>query len=776
MATWESLLQLAVASRGFDAVRPDLLAYDRVAQLIDHHRNCAPVAEPDATAILEAFPVADPVGPFRLTAPHLDVHRRAVRALQLHLREDDIGGRQLAAPYINGLEAWLTPIEFADLFAASDERLLLDEALDASMRILTLPYVMPGEWADVYPGSSESRTPGWLRDHVVTGGARSQKYTTGSLHTWILVSEGPWDRVRVERVLRELERIGVVLLDRGFDLKVFLPEFAGDLAEQAIDYHYHFDDPDELRGVLVMLATGMVRFEAFALEGGALSFLGARSIELPADLVGRMHTMVRPVLGSDPSQALAQLGMRKLCLAQDALQAEARFVGSENARYEQLWNLSIVQRQDDWTAGALEEFNAARRGYLAAESRLARLLLGGQPVDEARIVDAPRREFEVAVAGRPNRWKGTEIRLDVLEDGQAFLHLDYRDGTLDWTAAGVGADGPWYHWTASEVDERVVESINAFRRTRHGAAIGQHSRTAERATVIDALVAVLSESVAEMAERLAGQHVTSIVASPGADVDGVPIHLLDFGESVPSSSISYAPSTSFLAAITSGQRPSDEVAVIAYAGRENDIPNVRVEAAVVAGLQRGATRLVEDAGPDDVLASVAARVIHVACHGLAIGRLGLRGLMLSPGDGSGFLSAADILATDGFFDTDVVFLSACSSSVADHAETLIQSFGGVDFAFLAAGARSVVASQWDVGDVAALIYAAEFHATLIDTGSTRHAYGAAQSALLTDLVSLSDRAREALDRGWPSWHASWLRVPARTHAVHWGAFRLAGRI
>jgi CHAT domain-containing protein len=150
--------------------------------------------------------------------------------------------------------------------------------------------------------------------------------------------------------------------------------------------------------------------------------------------------------------------------------------------------------------------------------------------------------------------------------------------------------------------------------------------------------------------------------------------------------------------------------------------------------------------------------------------------MLSPGDASGFVSSADVLASDGFFKTDVVFLSACSSSVADHSETMVQSFGGVDFAFIGAGARSAVASQWDVSDVASVIYSAEFHAILIEAGSTRGAYDAAQRALMTDLASLSDRAREELDRCWSGWYDSWMRVPSRTHAVHWGAFRLSGSI
>jgi len=776
-AAGDSLLQLLVSARGYDVVRPDLLAHDGAGGVASRHRDVEAAPEPDPTPILDQFARGDSVAqeqPLRLATPHLDVHRRAVGALRLRLREDDASGRELAAPYLRGLEAWLTPIEFAALFETSDHRLLLDEALDASKRIIEVPYTMPGGWADVYPNEERPHTPEWLRDHVVTGGARSQKYTTGSLHTWVLVSEGSWDRARVARALRDLEKIGLAPRDDGFDVRVFLPEFAGDPDERGISYHYHFDDPDQLRDVLVMLATGIVRFEAFALEGGSLNFLGARSVPLPPDLIGRMYAMVRQALGPDPSHAVSQLGIMKARLSDEYMQAEARFVGSENARYEQLWNLSLLRPTDDLSPTDREDFEAVRRGYLAAESRMARLLLGGQPVDEESIAGTARRDFEMAVSARPNQWHGTQIRLDVLEENQAFLHVEYRDGALDWTAAGSGPDGPWYHSTATQIDARTVDAINGFREVRHLAASGRRSRIPERAAVIDNLVTTLSESVTEMAELLASHDVAGVVASPGADLDGVPIHLLDFGTLLPSS-ITYAPSTSFLAAIGSEARDG-ESAVFSFAGRDDDIPNVRIEASVVASLQVSPTRQTDNVRPVDLLTAGGSSVIHISCHGLAVGRFGLRGLMLAPGDASGFVSTADILGSDGFFDTDVVFLSACSSSVADHAQTLVQSFGGVDLAFIAAGARSAVASQWDIGDVPSLIYAAEFHATLARTRSIRRAYDAAQRALKSDLATLSNSAGDQLDRHWPRWQETWRKVPCRTHAVHWGAFRLSGLI
>lgn len=768
----DSLLQLVLVGGEFEAVGPVGISAERLVRL----REKAQAVEPDPAEILRLYPAPDiKAAEFRLAAPHLDRHRQAVAGLRQHLKREGPGVMELADEYLKGLDEWLTPIEIKDLLEAPPARLFLDQAIQASKKLIVLPHVMKGGWPDTYPASPAPVSPDWVRDFVVTGGVRTATYTTGSLHTWLLVSEGRWDRGRVERVLREVQKVGITSTEDRFSISVFLPEFSGDSDEHVVKYFYSLDSPDGLRGALIMVATGVVRFEVFAISSGSLEFVGARSLPLPEDLLDRIYSIIREALKSQDG-ALDQLGMRKAYLATEDAQAEARFMASQNSRFEHLWNLSLIRQQAGQEPFDAEVYEGARRSYLAAESQLAHLMIMGSPVDEDALLTDARRDFEMAVASQPQGWPGARPRLDVLATRQAFVHVDYRDGVLDWTAAGQGSDGPWFVWTHSEVDQTVADAINAFRRARHGAAQGRTAPASALAPVLDELIRVLDESVSEMAKKLEAHGVTRVIASPGADLDGVPVHLLDLGPLEPAG-VSYAPSTPFLAAINGGSRGGDHVAVLSFAEQGPDaIPEVRAEAAIVASLHRGAVEVIHDATPADFLSQNKATILHVACHGVALDRLGLRGLILSPGGSSGFVSSADVLAVRNAYEADLVFLSACSSSVADHAATLIQTVGGVDYALLAAGARAAVSSQWDVGDIPALVYAVEFHAVLNETDKVRTAYAAAQLALKTDLESLCQTARDALDDYRPGWAELFKLVPMRNHPVHWGAFRLSGLV
>lgn len=92
-------------------------------------------------------------------------------------------------------------------------------------------------------------------------------------------------------------------------------------------------------------------------------------------------------------------------------------------------------------------------------------------------------------------------------------------------------------------------------------------------------------------------------------------------------------------------------------------------------------------------------VIHLACHGYIDAEVPRRsGLVFSatPQDG-GWFTIADALELD--LDANLVVLSACQTARGD-----VRSSEGVESmarAFLYSGARAVVASLWDVGDVAA---------------------------------------------------------------------------
>jgi CHAT domain-containing protein len=92
------------------------------------------------------------------------------------------------------------------------------------------------------------------------------------------------------------------------------------------------------------------------------------------------------------------------------------------------------------------------------------------------------------------------------------------------------------------------------------------------------------------------------------------------------------------------------------------------------------------------------RVLHFATHGLLDERNpGLSALVLGPGDGEdGFLQAREIESLR--LDSDLVVLSGCRTARGSHLEG--EGPLGLARGFLVAGARSVVASLWDVDDAA----------------------------------------------------------------------------
>lgn len=104
------------------------------------------------------------------------------------------------------------------------------------------------------------------------------------------------------------------------------------------------------------------------------------------------------------------------------------------------------------------------------------------------------------------------------------------------------------------------------------------------------------------------------------------------------------------------------------------------------------------------------RVVHFATHALVDDwSLARTSMILAPGGGEdGFVTPDELSRLS--FDADVVVLSACRTAAGE----LVGSEGirGLATPLLEAGARSVVATQWEVGDAAAARLSADLHRAL----------------------------------------------------------------
>jgi CHAT domain-containing protein len=101
------------------------------------------------------------------------------------------------------------------------------------------------------------------------------------------------------------------------------------------------------------------------------------------------------------------------------------------------------------------------------------------------------------------------------------------------------------------------------------------------------------------------------------------------------------------------------------------------------------------------------RVIHFATHALVDERTAARtALALAPGDGeSGFVGPGDLAALR--LDADLVVLSACRT--AGGVVLGGEGVQGLTAPLLEAGARSVVATQWRIGDRSTVAFVERFY-------------------------------------------------------------------
>jgi CHAT domain-containing protein len=128
------------------------------------------------------------------------------------------------------------------------------------------------------------------------------------------------------------------------------------------------------------------------------------------------------------------------------------------------------------------------------------------------------------------------------------------------------------------------------------------------------------------------------------------------------------------------------------------------------------------------------RILHIAAHGFFdTERPWFSGLVLSgegSGASSGFLNLIEIATLK--LDADIVFLSACDTAKGRVMKA--EGIKGTVRSFLLAGAKAVVATQWEVQDEAATLVACDFYGKLFEGVSPVEALRQAKIALLEHRV------------------------------------------
>ncbi len=206
---------------------------------------------------------------------------------------------------------------------------------------------------------------------------------------------------------------------------------------------------------------------------------------------------------------------------------------------------------------------------------------------------------------------------------------------------------------------------------------------------------------------------------------------------------------------SSSMQPKDSRSVVRSGVRLEPLPYTRDEVATIAKLypERSET-YVGEAATEGRAKGVGrgVGVVHFACHGVVDEQFPLNSALAltipeDPGEGgeNGLLQAWEVF--EGVrIDAELVVLSACETALGK--EMGGEGLVGLTRAFQYAGARTVVASLWSVGDASTAGLMGRFYGGVKGGKAKDEAMREAQLALLRD--------------------------PKTSHPFHWAAFQVIG--
>ena len=294
----------------------------------------------------------------------------------------------------------------------------------------------------------------------------------------------------------------------------------------------------------------------------------------------------------------------------------------------------------------------------------------------------------------------------------------------------------------SELEAKVGALVRSARR------VGDESWSGQAQELYQALLGPVESS-------LAGVKTITIV--PHGFLSNLPFVLLRGGNPqkllLERATVSYLPSASFYRTLLERPVFSDPPRMLAvgnarYPAPWPALPEAEVEARALARLFAGSVALTREAATEERFLDLYRRynVLHFATHGMLVGTLAAdaSSILLSPSfRADGYLTAAEISRL--FLSRSyLAVLSACETSVSSGASSSLDS---ISAAFLAAGAPSVIGSQWKVSDESTARLMVDFYARFLEVG-TAAALRNAQLALAAE--------------------------PATRHPFFWAAFVLYG--
>jgi CHAT domain-containing protein len=701
------------------------------------------------------------------------------RRIAAYAEELEAEGQGDAAEELKAVSAELREVLKAQLMALStfegamlvpqsqSSQVLRRAALETKRRTLLVSLAdglaLPNGLSDRFDGVT--LTADWLADYVFSAGARSGLSVWGpTAYLWLALErhEIPADG--------ELPPISFSLLEPRRHPVEFMVGIGG-TEESPIDddtlvMRYGMGHSDETRRWLAMLVLSrQVMIDIFAIDpAGSLQLL--RRIAQPVDEVAKK-------IEATAAQLVEREGLKPLITGRELEDhVLAGFELSENAKSELLLTISADAETE------AEEVSRARRALLDAHLSRARALYSrGDPTDPERWVDVAMRRYAEARSriGRTNRVhtadepeeRHRELVRDFAREGRAVVHFNFKSSHLQgFWSANEGESKGWLSGEAIDITA-LTEATAPWLEGSHGD--------------VDALLTAAEPIAAELDEALDKEGVDEVVIVPWALLHGVPFAAVPLPDSVLGDRyrVSYAPSLAVLRPLLAPAPHRHEIELVAAHG--GSLPWADGEIAAAKEIHPSATVTPDGSPRDQVLGAMArGRILHLATHGewwRADHFASSLDLCLD-GVFDRHISAAEVHRDIDLTGVELVLLSACDTGRSPSLHRGIESYSGLDAAFLARGARAVVSTLWPINDLAAMIFTTSLHAELVGgqtlTAAFERSIELLRSGAWKDLTP-DDPLGRALDASSTDWRSA---APAAADAFRapkiWAAFRLSG--
>jgi hypothetical protein len=396
--------------------------------------------------------------------------------------------------------------------------------------------------------------------------------------------------------------------------------------------------------------------------------------------------------------------------------AKIGFAGDKQTVYAAL--IGALAAQGDWRGALIVAERAKARALVDLLAQ--RRDLAPPPSNDARVrelfAQAATVESAVGLAATDDTVRGIKLIADARDTlgtaaPEAASLVAVQNVDLDAIALRIGADERLIDYYAQGADLYAFvlggSSVKGFRLPAGGLddeirafreAIGRRDPHAA------ALGRALSERL--LGPLRAELGVTKLTISPHGALHYLPFAALPEGEGylIDRFSLRLIPSASTLLYLRTG-RPQKPGKLLALGNpdlgdRALDLPNAQLEAVALAAMFSDSRALVRADASKSAIKELGNgfSMLHFATHGRFDADAPLSsGLYLAKGrESNGVLTVSDLYSVR--WDVDLVTLSACETGLGKVASG--DDVIGLTRGFLYAGARSIVASLWEVDDAA----------------------------------------------------------------------------